>query len=479
MEDSLGGLMVRLWRAIGQQRRSQFKLLLALMVLGSLAEMVSVGVVLPFLTALVEPDLLLSQPALQPAFERLGVSTAAEVITASTLAFCVAVLVAGAVRILVLRMSLGYAFGLGADISKEVYRRSLHQAYEVHIARNSSEVINGIAIKTSEVIFYVIVPGMTLFSSAFMAMAILIILVTIIPVGALAAFGLFGVMYALMMRALRRRLRSNSDCIARESTNTIRHLQEGLGGIRDILLDRTQDIFVATFRRSDAALRKAQRENQFASQSPRFFMESAGMVLIALIALVFSRGETGVAGVIPMLAALALGLQRLLPALQLMYQSWSTIQGAHGSLCETVKLLEQPMAPKTGALALPLQFDSEIELRQISFRYAPSAPAILHNFNLVIRKGTRIGFIGATGSGKSTLLDIVMGLLHPSDGEMLVDGEPVTAANVDAWRPHVAHAAINRLNLQLALLQLLHLHAVTQQVFHIPQRTINMVALGV
>lgn len=149
MDESLGGLTVRLWCAISQPRRRQFKLVLVLMVLSSLAEMISVGAVLPFLTALVNPDLLLGHPALRPAFERLGVSTAADEITAATLAFCVAVLIADAVRILVLRLSLGYAFGLGADISNDVYRPSLHQPYAVYIDRNSSEVINGIAIKTS------------------------------------------------------------------------------------------------------------------------------------------------------------------------------------------------------------------------------------------------------------------------------------------------------------------------------------------
>jgi len=439
MDTSLGGLTVRLWRAIGRPRRRQFQLLLAMMVLSSLAEVVSVGAVLPFLSALANPERLLEHPALHSAFERLGVLTPADVILTTTLAFCAAVVLAGVVRILVLRLSLGYAFDLGADISNDVYRRSLYQPYAVHIARNSSEVINGIAIKVSEVIFYVIVPAMTLFSSAFMAVAIMVTLATFIPASALAAFGVLGVLYTLMMKMLRQRLRANSDRIARESTNTIRYLQEGLGGIRDILLDRTQDNFVATFQRSDAALRKAQRENQFVSQSPRFLMESAGMVLIALVALGFSRGGAGVAGVVPTLAGLALGLQRLLPALQQLYQSWSSIQGSQGSLRETVKLLEQPLAAAHERMASPLRFDDRIELREVGFSYAVGSPAVLNDFNLVIRKGSRIGFVGETGSGKSTLLDIVMGLLHPSEGCMLVDGVPVTPANVEAWRPHIAH----------------------------------------
>jgi ABC-type multidrug transport system fused ATPase/permease subunit len=439
MDTSFGTLTLRLWRAISEPRRRQFKLLIALMILSSLAEVISVGAVVPFLSALANPRRLLEHPKLTPTFDYLGVTTEADAIMAAAMAFSAAVLLAGTVRILVLRMSLVYSFGLGSDLSTNIYRRSLHQPYAVHVARNSSEVINGIAIKTSEVIFYVIAPSMALFSSCFMAVAIFITLCTIIPAKAMMFLAVFGALYALLIRTLRHSLRANSDLIARESTNTIRYLQEGLGGIRDILLDHTQETFVTTFHRSDLALRKTQCDNQFKSQSPRYLMETAGMILIALIAVIFSRAESGATEVIPMLAALALGLQRLLPALQQLYQSWSTIQGAQGSLRETLKLLEQPLMPDPQALSPPLRFNSQIELRNVGFRYADGAPAILNNFSLVISKGKRIGIIGETGSGKSTVLDILMGLLHPSEGQMLVDGEPVTNVNVHGWRRHIAH----------------------------------------
>jgi ATP-binding cassette subfamily B protein len=168
-------------------------------------------------------------------------------------------------------------------------------------------------------------------------------------------------------------------------------------------------------------------------------MESAGMVLIALLALMFSGGASGVSSAIPMLAALALGLQRLLPSLQQAYQSWSTINGAEASLRDTLKLLEQDMPTAPGRLPEPLAFNDEIRARKLRFRYGKGTPWILQGVDVVIRKGSRVGFVGATGSGKSTLLDIVMGLLHPDEGELLVDGVPITSGNVASWRTHIAH----------------------------------------
>jgi ATP-binding cassette subfamily B protein len=436
---SLVTLAERLWRHVAPRRRRQLIGVLLLTILASISEVISIGAVLPFLGALAAPEKVIASPYARPFIDLLSLTHPAQIILPLTVTFCVAGLAAGALRIVLLRVSLKLAFSLGADLSNEAYRRTLYQPYAVHIARNSSEIITGISNKTAEVIFYVLMPTLNLFSSMVIAMAIVGALCAVIPLAALASFGVFGVLYALLVKQLRRRLQINSEQIAREQSNVIKYLQEGLGGIRDILIDGTQEAFSATFRKSDAILRSAQGSNQFISQSPRFVMESAGMVLIAVIAYGLSQSATGVANVIPMLAALALGLQRLLPALQQGYQSWSTIHGAKESLRGALALLDQPVHARSIRRAETLPFSSEIKLRNVSFQYNSNTPWILRGLNLTIPKGGRIGFVGATGSGKSTLLDIIMGLLTPSRGEMLIDDVPLDADNLDSWRTHVAH----------------------------------------
>jgi ATP-binding cassette subfamily B protein len=75
----------------------------------------------------------------------------------------------------------------------------------------------------------------------------------------------------------------------------------------------------------------------------------------------------------------------------------------------------------------------------VRFRYAPDAPWVLDDFNLTIRKGARVGLVGSTGSGKSTALDLLMGLLMPTQGELLVDGEPIVGERIRAWQNTIAH----------------------------------------
>ena len=189
----------------------------------------------------------------------------------------------------------------------------------------------------------VLLPALTLISSTVMIVAILAALLAIDPVVALVATLGFGAGYALISWRTRRRLRNNSQRIAQEHTQLVKALQEGLGGIRDVLLDGTQPVYCDVYRRADQALRRAQGANIFIAQSPRFVMEALGMILIAILAYGLSRQPGGIAAALPVLGALALGAQRLLPALQQGFAAWASIAGQQGSLRDTIELLDQPV----------------------------------------------------------------------------------------------------------------------------------------
>jgi ATP-binding cassette subfamily B protein len=140
------------------------------------------------------------------------------------------------------------------------------------------------------------------------------------------------------------------------------------------------------------------------------------------------------------LGALALGAQRLLPALQQSYSAWASIAGNHASLDDTIELLDQPLpAELLQPAPAPLLFQKDIQFRGVRFRYANDGPWVLDGLNLVIVKGARVGFVGSTGSGKSTTLDLLMGLLMPTEGELLVDGQPISGIRVKAWQQTIAH----------------------------------------
>ncbi len=438
LNTGLPNLLIRLWHHLSQRRQRQFTLLMGLMLISAFAEVVSLGAVLPFLGILTAPDLVFNHPIVADMAQAWGITSADQLVLPLTVAFAAAALIAGAIRILLLWVSTRLAFASGADLGIEVYRRTLYQPYRVHVSRNSSEVISGITNKVNGVVFMVLLPLLMLISSTVLLVAIMLALIAIDPmVASVAAVG-FGASYALITRMSRRRLHRNSQRIAYEQTQVLKALQEGLGGIRDVLLDGTQPVYCDIYRQADHPLRLAQGNNAVIGQSPRYIMEALGMVLIAALAYALSRQAGGIATALPVLGALALGAQRLLPALQQSYSAWASIAGNHASLADTIELLDQQL-PAELLQPAPLLFQKDIQFRGVRFRYANDDPWVLDGLSLVIAKGARVGFVGSTGSGKSTTLDLLMGLLMPTEGELLVDGQPISGNRLRAWQRSIAH----------------------------------------
>jgi len=445
-QSSIVTLLPRLWHHISTRRRSQFAILLILMVAASFAEILSIGSILPFLAILTAPQKLINHPTTQSLIHKFGYTTLNSSLTTNnilfilTATFAAAALLSGAMRLILLYATTRLSFATGADLSINIYRRTLYQPYAIHVARNSSEVINGISGKANGIIYSIVLPMATLISSTIMLLAILIALLSLDPIIALSAFGGFGLIYISIIKLTQKQQLTNGLCIARETTQVIKSLQEGLGGIRDVLIDGSQSAYCQIYHNADQPLRRAQGSSQYIATSPRFAIEALGMVLIAILAYALSKQPDGIAKAIPVLGALALGAQRLLPVLQQAYGSWSSIQAGQAGLHDTLNLLDQPLPDYVDQPpAAPIPFQHKIDLNNLSFRYTSQTPLVLNNLNLTIKKGSRIGFIGVTGSGKSTLLDLIMGLLQPTEGTIQIDAQPLTAANNRAWQAHIAH----------------------------------------
>jgi ATP-binding cassette subfamily B protein len=160
------------------------------------------------------------------------------------------------------------------------------------------------------------------------------------------------------------------------------------------------------------------------------------MAGVAALAYVLVSRQGGIAAALPVLGALALGAQRLLPALQQTYISFTQVQ-AHAAGFQTVlDLLDQPAPDADRSRAAPAPFTESIALDHCSFRYQPDLPLVLADVSLVIHRGERMALVGPTGSGKSTLADILMGLLAPTSGRLLIDGREVDS---EAWQANIAH----------------------------------------
>ena len=426
---------VRLYRLMAPRRRRQLAATLAVMLAGAIAETVTIGAVLPFLALLADPASGLVGPRLAGLLDRLGPSP----VLGAAVLLIVAALACAALRLLLAWRSQKLITSVGHDLAAAVFGRTLALPYAEQVRRNSSQTLTAVQ-QVDRATNNVLLPAMQGFIALVLAAFIVTVLMVINAIAAAAGAAAAAAFYLGLSLLTRRRLARHSHILSATATERTRTAQEALGGIRDILLDRSQPLFEARFGVLDRAYRRAHAINMFIAMAPRFVIEAAGIVALAVATLALSLRPGGLLEAVPVLGALALGAQRLLPLLQSAFNGWSQLTGNYRSLLDVLDIAEAPTpAPAAGARTTPGLFEESVEFRGVAYHH-PEGRFALRDLAFRIEAGEHVAIAGPTGSGKSTLIDLLVGLLDPDVGEILIDGRPLAQDGVRAaWQAELAH----------------------------------------
>lgn len=426
---------------LSRRRRIQLGLLFLFTLLSAVAELISLGSVIPFLAVLSNPDRFFQQSFVQLISVQLGITSPSQLILPAAILFALAASIAALIRITNLWLNGRFAAAVGSDLSCKAYEATLYQPYQVHVNRNSSIVIAS-TTKMMNRTLRALSAFLEIITAVMVSIGLIVGLIVIDPFVALGAASIFGSLFLLIGLLARNQLKKNSKLIAKSSERQVKALQEGLGSIRDILLNSRQQVYLNIYKSADIPQRKLIVQNMFIGAFPRFLFEAIAMFAIAFLGAFQMLHEGNNVSVLPQLGAVALGSQKLLPVLQKIYQGWSSINAANSDMAIVLEMLDQPI-PKKFNFVEPLRIEKNIKLENICFHYSSSDNYILRGLNLDIRCGERIGLVGTTGCGKSTLVDLMMGLLVPSSGKILINGKDLYDQNsperVLRWRSTISH----------------------------------------
>ncbi|MBJ90943.1 MAG: ABC transporter ATP-binding protein [Woeseia sp.] len=437
----------QLYRSISPRRRRHLRMFLLLQVFTGATEILGLGAIVPFLTALANASEMLSNQALAPYLAYANVTTPSQLIILFATLFAVAVIFTNVMRLTTLRVQMWLSARIGSELSVLLFSKMLHQDYEFHVNNNSSSMISEIVNDLNGTLS-IIYNTLTLITQMLVVLFIVSTLLTLNPVAGFIMTILTGGAYFVVMRISKWRLRRNSKTISEGYVLLMKALQEGLGGIRDVLIDGTQKTFVDFYRKGDVPMRLASTDNQFIRMAPRFILEAIGISLLSIVAAFLAWQANDFSQVLPLLGTMALAASRLLPAVQGAFASLAGMHGSQESMLRTLRALSRPI---DGEALMPQEAVSyglkdRLEFKNIWFHYArvkdieqTDQDWILRDVNLEIPANTTVALVGVTGSGKSTIADIALGLLKPQKGELLVDGHSLHEVDPRAWRATIAH----------------------------------------
>jgi ABC-type multidrug transport system fused ATPase/permease subunit len=432
--------LTELYAAASAKRRRQFYLLLGLMLVGTLAELATIGAVVPFIASMASLEAESAAGPLGRLFARIGGLIGGDSVVAATALFVTMVLIAGAIRLQLAWTMRNFTSGIGHDLAVDIQRRALSQPYSFHVGQNSSRFLAALDLVQSlvfDVLLQVMQGGIALFMSLFIVAA----LIAIDPIIALASASAFAIIYVSISAMAAPQLARNDEALRATHDRRVKIVQESLGGIRDVIIDGSRDVIVDEFDRVNRRYGLTRVTTGFIASAPRFVIEAAGTALIAVVAFAIARRDGSIAAALPTLGALAIGAQRLLPLVQQIYAAWSNIAGRRTVVSQVLDLLALPLDEReTARQALPpLPLHERILFDCVRFSYPGRRGLAIDDVTLEIPKGSKVGIVGRTGSGKSTLVDLLMGLLEPTGGQITVDGVPLEGDVRRRWHRSIAH----------------------------------------
>ncbi|NVK42628.1 MAG: ABC transporter ATP-binding protein [Oceanospirillaceae bacterium] len=429
-----------LYSLLTEEQRKRLLRLQLLVILMSFAEITGVVSIGPFMALVGDIDQLKGGGLVADLFRATGLSEPRDFLFWVGLGVLAVLTVAALISMFTIwRLSL-YGTQVGAELSSRLYRHYMLQPWLFHTTNTSSQLTNQIAQECVRITNTILIPLMQMNAKLVMALFMAVTIFIYNPLVAFVGLAIFVSAYLLLYRTVRRRLMANGKAVTAAQRERLKLMSEGFGGIKDVLLLGRQDIFTERFENASQRFARAQGTTQAMGQVPRYAMELvafAGVILLVLYLLSVYEGNLG--AILPVLSIYALAGFKMLPALQQVYSGVSQIRGnlaafeaVRDELRQSVHAVSTISEPNDGEKHLVPK--RSIQLKDVSFTYPGKLEPVLQGLNVDIPVNQTIGLVGASGSGKSTAIDLLLGLIVPEQGQLLIDGEPVTKSNLRSWQ---------------------------------------------
>jgi ATP-binding cassette, subfamily B, bacterial PglK len=432
----------KLWQMMTPAQRRDAVLLLGLMLVGMALETLGVGLVVPALALMTHSDMAARYPVFGHWLSALG-NPSRERLVAVGMAVLVAVYAAKAAFLSFLAWrQLRFVYRLQAQISQRLFAGYLRQPYTFHIQRNSAELIRNALGEVHILTQNGVMEVLTFLTETLVVLGLFSLLIYVEPIGALLSAGILAFVGWGFYQLTRNSMLRWGEERQRHEGMRIQHLQQGLGGVKEVKLLGRESEFIAQYRaHSDAFSRIGQRQNTL-QQLPRLALELLAVCALAALVIAMVGQHRQLDALLPTVGVFAAAAFRITPsanrimnAIQITRHALPVVNTLHAEMTSL-----DALPPVARGVQMP--FQRELTLDGVRFRYPTADAGALRGVTLSIVAGTTVGFVGTSGAGKSTLVDVVLGLLTPQQGSVRVDGTDIRS-NLRGWQDNIGYVPQN------------------------------------
>lgn len=429
----------QLFSLLTDRQLKQFYMLQILVVVMAFTELLGIASIAPFMALVGDISILETNSIFAQLYQLSGLSNPTDFLFYAGVTVLTMLTFSTLVSMFTIWKLSIFGARIGTEIADRLYTYYMQQSWQFHASGSSAQLTKQVSTEAMRISNGIVQPLMQMNAKLVLALFISVSIVIYDPVVAILGLFIFSLAYFILYRLVRKKLVSNGQKLSQVATDRFRLMNEGFGGIKDVLLLNRSHDFIERFQDSGKVYARAQGTNIAISQVPRYFIELIAFGAMISLVLVLIKLHSGNLGeVLPILAVYALAAFKLLPALQQIYSSISQIKGNVAAFDAVKDDLEQSFESQKvvsySSKSTPIYIKKAITLNNMEFSYPGKDRPAVNGVNMAIPVNSVVGLVGSSGSGKSTLIDLLLGLLTPQQGTLCVDDVTITPENKRLWQ---------------------------------------------
>lgn len=423
-----------------EEKRAFIKLTVVILFMG-LLEILGVASILPFMQLVANPDEILANEIMQSIVEFFGFNRTRQLVLASGGLVIGLILLTNLFTIYASWLQYSTNWRLVHQLSKRLMAGYLRRPYPFFLNTPTAELSSYVLAEVNSFANGVATPIVEIIGRTVVALVLFLMLMWVDLRIALIMFGTLGSAYVIIYLAQRKILARLGKERIEANIQRYRSLSQVFDGIKTVKAYNRQAFFFNHFADASQRFANLQPKYQVLVASPKNILEILAFSTIIGITIYLFMNRGNFSEIVPTLSLYAVAGYRLLPALQKAFKAISSFR--HNELVVD-KLYDSISLASSGRdfpteLPKPLTMLREFRLEKVCFNYERAEQPTLRDVSLTVESGETIAFVGSTGSGKTTLIDLMVGLLRPSSGRLLVDGQELNDDNLANWRSSIAY----------------------------------------
>lgn len=438
-------LIGNLFNLLSPYQRKRFYILQLLVILMTIVEIIGVASIIPFMALVGDMTQLEQDTFFAKFYQMSGINSESQFVFILGICVLITLFISMIISVFTIWGLSMFANKIGTEIADRLYAHYLNQNWLFHASGSSAQLTKKIATETMRVTGGILVPLMYLNSKVILSLFMSIAIFIYDPKVATIGLSVFAISYFLLFKVVRNRLNKNGISISEVNEERFRLMNEGFGGIKDVLLMGRDNNFINRFNNTGKTLAYSQGTNIALAQAPRYFVELlafGSMILLILYLLASHNGNLGI--ILPIISVYAIGTIKLLPAFQQIYSSIAIIKANIPALQSIKQDLYDSLPSREISKKVEKSYlhpKKQISLENVRFTYPNKQEPALDELSMAIPINSMIGVVGPSGSGKSTLIDILLGLIEPDQGKLKIDNQIVNSKNCRSWQNTIGFVA--------------------------------------